>query len=364
LKKVLFSILIGIILFVGCNESSTIGGDLVIEEDFALGFTDTLSVKAKTVRSAPIPTYYTINFLFNTFMVGELDDPIFGKSKSTLYLDMQLAGFPNFSGGELDSMVLILGLNENGFYGDSTSLFDLEVWELSERLDNQDTIYSDKSFQRLDGPLQMPIASAYSLFVNKIDSTRITSYITDEEISLSPQIRMRINDRWALGLFNDSIANQDNDELIERVNGFQITAIPDNGNSMIGLDLQEFSQVSGVDVYYVNSLGSKNVYRYIFSERRHQHFESMTQNAEVDNYLDKDISDGGPLFVQGMAGVVTEIDLSSVKQLDAELLNLAELEVFLYDDFSENDTTLYPPARSFALINNTTGQEIDDLAFG
>ena len=62
-----------------------------------------------------------------------------------------------------------------------------------------------------------------------------------------------------------------------------------------------------------------------------------------------------------MSGVVTEFDLTSIKSLDNEILNLAELELFHYGDFENDNSLFYPPAASLALVKGSDGFEINDL---
>ncbi len=365
MKNIFLITLLGVlVVYISCNESTTVGSELIIDEDIDRGFIDTLSIKAKTIRSGPIPTYFTSSFLNSNFMIGELDDPIFGRTKSSIYFDMQPGGGSGFSGGTLDSMVMIFAFNSNGFYGDSTTAHTIEVWELGERLDVIDTIFSDQTFQRLSAGIMRPVASMENFVPSKEDSVTYISYVNEEVTSGIPQIRMRVNDRFAQMLFRDSIANASSLSLLEAVNGFVITSTPEGGNSMIGLDINEANPNTGIEVYFVNDIGTKSVGRYVFRRRRSQNFEISQDGATVQNFLDRDITNGDPLFVQGMSGVVTQFDLSSIRALDKELLNLAELEVFLYEDFQNDNGLLYPPAPSLALVKASDGLEVSDLLFG
>ena len=349
-----------IILTSACNESTTVGSELILDEDIILGFTDTLTVRAKTVKSDPVVTYFRDNFFNRTFMFGELDDPIFGKAKSSIYFDVQTMNVPVFENGELDSMVFLFSFNSEGFYGDTTAAHDITIKRLGEKLNVQDTIFSDQQFELFGGS---DAASIVGYVPNRIDSVSYTSYLTDEPEKSLPQIRMRMNDELAQSIFADSVANASDDNLQELINGFVISSSPQNGNSMIGLNLLQSNQNTGIEVYYKDDQGEKRIYRYAFAQRRPQNFEIDHDGSVVAGFLDQNVINGDPLFVQGMSGAVAQFDFSSIKSLDDKLLNLAQLEVYLNDGLTDNDTTLYPPVTSLALVNAITNEEIEDLIF-
>ena len=364
MKKVLLIGVVGVFLiYMSCNESTTVGSELIIDEDIDRGFTDTIAFHAKTITSDPIPTYFTPGFINSNFMIGELDDPIFGKTTSSVYFDMGLASGPGFNGGTLDSMVMTFALNPNGFYGDSIVEHTIKVWELEERLDGLDTIFSDDKF-RIEGSNNGPIASAENLIPSKTDSVPYIAYVNGNEVNGPPQIRMTVDTEFAQKIFADTIALASLDGLLDLVNGFVVTSTPANGNSMIGLNMNEANPFTGIEVYFETNAGTKAVRRFVFRGRRPQNFELNQESAANKSFLNRDITNGDPLFVQGMSGVITEFDLSGIAAVDNEVLNLAELEVFVFDGFENDNPSIFPLPSFLSLIKASDGSEINDLLFG
>ncbi|MEE9371447.1 MAG: DUF4270 family protein [Saprospiraceae bacterium] len=359
----LIVISVGFLLSIGCNKATTVGSGLVDDEDISLGFTDELIIKTSTVEEGRIPTFFMNSFTNESFMVGALDDPIFGKSESVIHFEMLLSGdiALNFAGDKLDSMVFIFGYNRLGNYGDTTALHDIKIYRLGERLDGMDTLYSNQEFEKFVGQEMIPIGSLENFRPNAQDSITIVNHLTDEELRLGPQIRVRMDQTLANAIFADTLSNKNNESLRELINGFVITSTPQNGNSMFGVDLVTPNRVSGVEVFYTTEDDTKRVERYVISGVRQQTFTTDHSGTPVEMYLNQDLTNGEPLFVQGLDGVVTEVDISSVKELVGKSLNQVQLRFFLDEAYPGDFNGFFPPAESIILTKASTGERIEDV---
>ena len=106
-----------------CNDPITIG--IPTENDLEIIYSDTFSLNTKTIQGETTSTY-DLGVNYTTFLLGSLDNSIFGKSTSDIYVEIDFAGsLPDFSDAVLDSTVLILEYAENGFYGDTLATFDI-----------------------------------------------------------------------------------------------------------------------------------------------------------------------------------------------------------------------------------------------
>ncbi len=344
-----------------CNDSTTVGSGLLDDEDIELGFTNELEIRAKTVKEGIIPTYFSRGFLNESYMIGELDDPIFGKSKSTIHFELVPSAFPDFGGGIMDSMVFIFSYNQVGFYGDTLQPHDITITQLSERIDQSDTLYSDQDFPILVGPRGGRVGLLEGFTPRRTDSISIVSYTTDEVEQLPGQLRIRMIDNLARQIFIDTLNNITSEGMNELVNGLSISSVPSSGNSMIGLNLNRATNLSALEVYYTDRIGVKRTYRYFLDEVRHQMFSVDPSGSVVEGFLDQEILAGDPLFIQGLNGVITEIDISSVAQLQDKLINQVELRLFLDDNYPGDNRLLFLTAPSIVATKASNGTAVEDL---
>ena len=344
-----------------CSESTTVGSGLLEDEDIQLGFSDDFNIQAKTVREGRIPTYFSRSFINDSYMIGTLDDPLFGKSKSVVHFEIVPSSFPSFGGGTLDSMVFVFAYNQDGFYGDTLQPHQITITQLSERIDQADTLYSDQSFSPAVGPRNGRIGIVTDFTPRRTDSITIVSYTTEEETRLPPQLRVRMNDQLAQQIFADTLNNITSDGMNEIVNAVSISSVPSSGNSMIGLNFNRASNITALEVYYTDRLDVRRTYRYFLDEVRHQMFETDPSGSEVERFLDQDISAGDPLFVQGLNGVVSEIDVSDLSQLTDKLINKAEISFFVEKNYPGDNRLFFLPAESIIATKARNGEPVEDL---
>ena len=350
-----------LICSIGCNDSTTVGSGLLEDEDIELGFTDQLEISARTVEEGRIPTYFSRGFLNDSYMIGELDDPIFGRSKSLVNFELIPSGFPSFGGGTMDSMVFVIAYNQAGFYGDTLQPHDITITQLAERIDQTDTLYSDQEFPFAIGPRNGTVGSLTDFTPRRTDSITIVSYTTEEEERLPGQLRIRLNDFLAQQIFADTLNNSTTEGIKDLVKGFSISSVPASGNSMIGLNLNRTSNISALEVYYTDRLGIRRNFRYFLDEVRHQMFDLDPSGSVVGSFLNQEISAGDPLFVQGLSGVVTELDISSITELQDKLINQVELYLFLDRNYPGDNRLFFLPAESIIATKASNGEPIEDL---
>ena len=143
------AILFLVVLFIGiqsCNDPTSIGAELLEEDQANIGFTDTITLSATTIPSDTIRTY-SPSAQIRSYLFGNMTDPVFGTSKSELYLEARLSFLqPDFFSIEVDSIVLVLPYDTASFYGTWQEEFGLDVFELAEKMDRTADYNSDVSF--------------------------------------------------------------------------------------------------------------------------------------------------------------------------------------------------------------------------
>src|SRR5690554_1955088 len=120
----LLTMLISLFILSGCENPTGIGLDVDPEDQIEALFTDTVSLRAYTVRDDSVQS---ASFSQNLF--GLLRDPIFGKTNVGLAIDIgRPSGFKQIlPDAEIDSIVLVLPYGGD-YYGDTlASDFALRV---------------------------------------------------------------------------------------------------------------------------------------------------------------------------------------------------------------------------------------------
>ncbi len=347
-----------IIINTGCEDQSAIGVNLLDGESIDVIYSDTFSLKAKTILrdDDQLPTY-RVGSSVGTLLIGNLDDPIFGKSSSQCYMETGIKGvtsLPDYSEGVFDSMVLILALDTLGTYGEVAS-HDIEVYAIEENISELDTVYSDQTFS-----IGMsPIGVRQNVHINAKDSTIITNHGDDTQVTNPPQLRVRLDDAFGTMIFEDTTAVKSDTAFMDVLQGLHVRSTSDN-NSMFGVDLSTTatgSFASTMVMYYTVEDTIKSTFTYSLSGVRFSTFSNDQMGSEVDASIDDQEKGKEELYIQSMLGPNIEFDISSVKSLSSKLLNKVELEIYEKIQ-SPEDQLLYPPIND--LIASNRGDD-DDL---
>ncbi|MEM6696885.1 MAG: hypothetical protein AAF599_00715, partial [Bacteroidota bacterium] len=92
-------LIVTLCLIFACNDPSVVGLDLVEEDQINIQFRDDVPFELTTGEAMPVETFTLGPNAMNGYFCGELNDPIFGKSKASIYaevgLDLVLPDFSN-----------------------------------------------------------------------------------------------------------------------------------------------------------------------------------------------------------------------------------------------------------------------------
>ncbi|MFM2394406.1 MAG: hypothetical protein RLZZ546_2388, partial [Bacteroidota bacterium] len=116
IKKNIF-LFLALLLIFSCNENSSIGEGLLSDERLDLDYTNNFIIKGATYINKPSISYFRNVDQFgqlriatpSTALIGNLDDPYFGKLKSAFYASIVYNGaqsIPSFTDYVLDSAVM------------------------------------------------------------------------------------------------------------------------------------------------------------------------------------------------------------------------------------------------------------------
>ena len=377
MKKFLASALfLSAILLTSCTDGSIIGNDLLDDQEIDLVFEENFELNGQTVLGDSLATFIsgTTN---QTYMLGDIDDPIFGKYTSDIYTAFRFNSvFPNFDNAVLDSIVLDLEYDASGFYGDTLATHTIEVFRVTEEFVNRDSIFSNESFETE----MMPLANVS--LVPSLSATipsQLRDFDVDSTVQLSPRLRIRLDDAFGMEILADSLSASSDSALVATYNGLYIRS-SSNGLGMMGLNFNENPEfndgIARLHMYYTTTdeegTQSLEEYSYILSSVTSSTFTHDYAGSVVENALNDTLAGDEFLYVQNMAGVNSEIFFPDLNVLDnfnedTIIINAAQLVFTINEDMSINPD-IYPNSAFFLLSkDNEDGDArilIDDITQG
>lgn len=324
-------------LSISCNDDIDIGADLLEEDPIEVGFTDTLELSAKSVLGDSILMYENSNFSLidrRLFFLGEIDDPTFGLTKSSVYITPRVSiSVPDLSGAVMDSVVLSLPLDTLGQYGDTLATHEINVYRLSEALQIGEirNLYTNDCF---DFDINNPISTT-TIIPDPRDTIDLYNPAVDSIERFVPQIRLPLDkDVWGTVL-TDTLSSDDTQNVLNIINGYAIQSSPST-NSLFGVNLSNNSPAT-LQIFYTDTIAkvlSLDVNTVIQeaseSSLNHSCFEHEYAGSEVEAALNSSGNDR--VFVQGLQGVDIQVDLASALELDDRIVNFATLELFVEEE--------------------------------
>ena len=208
------------ILWSSCSDPTPVGGGLLDDEDFDINFEEITDFGVSTTLADPSVTYTRLNFFNTVFLLGELDDPEFGRSSSALACEVTLPGLLLGIGEiTIDSAVLMLEFTNDGFYGDLDALHTIQVYRLLERINDIDTVFADREYIFDTNPVG--VLPDYRL--NR-DSMLVYNANSDTTSYLTDIVRIPLDDGFAQEVFGDTLNLLDEEMFQNALNGVYITS--------------------------------------------------------------------------------------------------------------------------------------------
>ncbi len=315
-----------------CTDPSDVGIEVQPASDqIGVVVTDTFFLDVSVVEQDSIRTDEQS---ITTNLVGKYFDPVFGISGGTFYSQIRLPNNnSNFSFGTapvLDSIVLTL--EYSGYYGDTATQQNFEVYRLDESLESDSNYFSNSSAQT--GAL---------LFSGLLDVTPKDSVNLDG-VNRAPHLRIRLDD--ALGNEFLDPANSgsfaDNNSFIQFFKGVHVKTndMPASGSGSI-VYINLLASLSKLSVYYSNADADSLTANFEINGAcpRFNTFEHDYSTSQFGNTFP--LSGSNKAYLQSMAGLKTRIKIPGLDNLKAEgpvSINKAEF-VFSAEDIED----FYPP---------------------
>lgn len=333
-----------VLLTFACTDPTEIGADLLEGDEAVVGFTDTLSVTAQTIGIDTILTYFPVSDPAQAstgYLVGDMQDPIFGPTKSQIFAQVAPVVNPDFSNTKLDSIVLVLPYDTLGYYGNLKETYGLSVHRLTDYINPDKNYYSNAAFASQASPL------GSKEFVPSFDSLTIFNYTSGslkaDTVKVPAQLRISLT--RALGeefLKKDSATFARDSVFSQLFKGLHIKPTTKN-QGIMSFNLS--NSRAGIFMYYTKNDTIKTQMQFSFDAflARTTKFEHNYSNAFVKPYINNPTRSDSLVFVQGMAGVITRLEVPYVDKLQGVIVNKAELELRVATPPGD-DPSIFTPA--------------------
>lgn len=360
----IIAIAIGLILIPACTDPTEIGADLLDGDKAEVGFTDTLTVIATTEKTDSILTYFpvfTAAEAFQSYPVGDMNDPVLGKSKAQIYAQLSLSQLlPDLeAAAKIDSIVLVLPYDTANVYGFLNQEYGLSIHRLTEDMDEDLSYYSNDSFQSDPTPM------GSIQFRPNLDSITIYDYPNTgrDTLKVPPQVRIPLPISFAQELVRlDTAFYRSDSAFISYFKGIHIKPTKVTQGM---LNFKLLDSRAGIYMYYERADTLKRQYRFEFNpfRARSVQIEQDYNGVLAERYINSTQLGDSLVFVQGLSGLTTKLEIPHIKNLKNLVINKAELEVRVANLPGDNLGVFKPVPQLLLLSADDDGDliTIDDI---
>ena len=355
IKIDLLTLLISLFLFASCENISTIGLEVDPNSTIEGTLVDTLTISSRTMMDDATNTRNLARY-----PLGYLRDPIFGTTEAGIAMAV---GVPNtsFSFGTtptLDSAVLVLNYSSE-FYGDSTQVYTINVNQLINNLQTEESFLSNKVYPTNNQIIGTRIGRLFP--TSKYKVTEIVTGNKDTLKSVTPQIRIKLDNAYItntiLGLSESLLKS---DAIFKNLfKGLQVQVSNPSGNgAMMFFDLGTTN--SNLSLYYKKSnntitpakVDTVNV-NFPLGNSSHAVAATVKHNyvgTAIETQLNNPNQQYAVTYLQPLIGLKNKITFPSLEKFSANtgqiVVNKAELVVDLANG---SDTKPFEAAPRLAL---------------
>lgn len=342
-RALVFASFVGMGLFVACTDISDLaGGEFVPDtSNLQLNYTDTITIETYSILQDSV-----LNIRSSPLLIGELNDPIFGKTNASIAAKFLLVnGFDSsFHAAEFfDSIVFSLAYSSD-YFGDTNQIQTIRIYELAEILKDDESIFSN--YRANYNPLEL---ASYSFQPKPTTPVELLPGDT-----VSPHIRINISTSasspFAEKLLNINeedfyVSNEETgidslklDEFYEYFNGLYISS-DEVGTGSIGalIGLNLFNSRTHLTIYKhdtIHGFGADGITDTITIENetsilqiasiggtalnQYSHDYTSADSEFKNQVLDENKELGKELiYIQSLAGTHTRIKFPFIKNLNA-----------------------------------------------
>lgn len=362
LRRILFLSIISIATFTGCTRisSTEIGAGLIPPIDGVITKDTLLEVITDTFDNTDSVRVYSAD----NMAVGVIsNDPLFGKSKASMYFEMKPAFFPYYISGHKDSIHIdsvVLSLAYRGVYGDSTTPITLRVSEV-----NTNTPINFYYSYPANYPWNPQINAGTQLAPPKtFDIRRLNDSVNNRFEAAKSQIRIRLDNSFAtrfLKTYDSSNAYKSDSTFKSYFAGLAVTADAGGGtNALLKINLVDTN--TKIQFYYsTSSTGATTrdtlVTRFTFSTATScavaNEVTRDRSGSQIAQHITTTSKPDSLVYVQTSPGTFVRVRVPGLQSLSNRIIHRAELIAEqVPDDANLNTIETYMLPPRYLLLSN------------
>lgn len=352
--RTLLALLFGAVAttYTSCKEPELVGIEVLPDDGYGVAWVDTFTLELSTITDDSI---YTSNTSSSVYLLGEMNDPQFGGTRTEFYTQFRLptANLTFLNGSVVDSIVL--NLVYAGAYGDVSKWAGTQrfgVYPLEEVIYDTTTYYSNHARAYSTAPL-----AQVQVRPNLVSDVRLAA----DTIPLPASLRIRLDDALGQQIIGaDPLVTLATDTSFAKVfKGLAI--VPENSGLAPGqgaiLYLNLASGYTRVELYYTDTSAKKLMFPINALSAAHSHITHQHPLA-ITSILGSTEAGRQETYVQAMAGLKMRVQiphLNDLRQLGTVAINRAELVLPLAD----GDLSKYgPPLALSATESDSLGRSL------
>jgi hypothetical protein len=307
-----FLLLIFSVLIIASCDSDTDQGDFVVGSDYLAIKNKVIAIDTLTIEVSTIKMDSVVSSSQSRILVGNYDDPLFGKVKAESYFQVATESFNLYSqnsdtdatGYVFDSIAMIMRYDDY-YYADTTKIQTLNIHRIL------------KNFK--------PNVEDYSFYNNSslVYNDAVLGAITYKPKPIGKDsINIKLDNEFGIELFNkfknNDIANYD--EFTDYLKGFVIQSSSNTSSSVIGFNLSSVLRlyyskgIGGTDDNYVKDFTISDIskqFNAISSDRT----GTLIQELPLYKLNLSSLLTGNKGFIQSGTGIACRVDFPNIKQL-------------------------------------------------
>lgn len=340
-------------------ESTQLGSDLIPVVDNVNTFETILPIVANNYIDE---TEYRLN-ASNPHMVGAISqDPVFGKSRATMFFEMKPT-FPFVFAADtvqtfFDSAVLVLSYV--GSYGDTLTPVNLNLYSVDRQMQEDTLLTPAYTLQPdLDVDRSKHWGSANVLPYRFKDSLMV---ITKDTTKVVNQLRIRLDDALAKQLFqaDTNTVYKSDSAFVLSYPGFALEA-DQNSNTLLYFNLKSESKI---EFYYRTKTSTttdttSSTFTVTSLCGHAVKFDNDRNGDEINNFLTPDLTNGNDkIFIQNSPGTYAKLHVLGTDTFNTvnRVIHRAEIRITQIEPLA--NPLLTPPVAMYLDIIDTTSSEV------
>lgn len=331
LRRIFISGVVLIISLTGCTRisSTDVGSGLIPAIDGVITKDTILEVLTDSYEDMDTARIYKSD---NHLLGSISNDPLFGKTRASLYFELKPNAYPYFVPGNKDSVVVdsaVLILSYKGFYGDSTLPLRLNLFEI----DNNTPLDQYRTYP-VNHPSAVNVNLGQSLTSQTFDIRRLGDSVNNRYENANNQLRFPLSKAFATRFIKtyDSTNAYRSDSIFRTYfAGFALTANTAGANALLKISLADTNTKFAL-YYSSSSTGATqrdtSVLYFKFNTISDGSANVVVRDrtgSEAARYLTTTSKSDSLVYIQSVPGTFVRIRIPGLQGLSNRIVHRAEL---------------------------------------